>query len=81
VGECAAKYDFYASDLANVFLHNTKMEEAKLLGANLYSIIFNRGRMIDYLTEGKSINQRIKNELKDLEVLDDSENHLPLQKL
>jgi NADH oxidase (H2O2-forming) len=81
VGECAAKYDFYASDLANVFLHNTKMEEAKLLGANLYSIIFNRGRMIDYLTEGKSINQRIKNELKDLEVLDDSENHLPLQRL
>ena len=81
VGECAAKFDFYASDLANVFLHNTKMEEAKLLGANLYSIIFNRGRMIDYLTESKNIKKRIKKELKSLEVLDDSENRLPLQRV
>ena len=79
VGECAAKFDFYASDLANVLLHNTKMEEAKLVGANLYSVIFNRGKMIDYLNEKRNIRGKIKSELKSLEVLNGSKVYLPLQ--
>ncbi len=81
VGECAAKYDFFASDLANVLLHNTKMEEAKLLGANLYSIIFNRGRMIDYLTEKRNVNETITTKIKSPEVLNDLKDYLPLQQM
>ena len=67
VGDCAAKFDFFSSELANVLLHNAKMEEASLLGANLYSVIFNRGRMIDYLTQKKNVKQRIKKEIKNIE--------------
>lgn len=79
VGECAAKYDFFASDLANVLLHNAKMEEAKLLGANLYSVIFNRGRMIDYLTEKKNLKEKIKKELKNIEASHVAKNYVPMQ--
>lgn len=79
VGECAAKYDFFASDLANVLLHNAKMEEAKLLGANLYSVIFNRGRMIDYLTEKKNLKEKIKRELKNLEASHVAKDYIPMQ--
>lgn len=79
VGECAAKYDFFASDLANVLLHNSKMEEAKLLGANLYSIIFNRGKMVDYLSEKRSLKDKIKTELINMEALYGTKDYLPLQ--
>lgn len=68
VGDCAAKYDFFASDLSNFLMYNSKMEEAKLLGANLYSVIFNRGKMISYLSEKRNIKDRIKTELKKLEI-------------
>jgi NADH oxidase (H2O2-forming) len=81
VGDCAAKYDFFTSDLANVLLHNTKMEEAKLLGANLYSIIFNRGRMIDFLTEKKTLRDKIRSKMKSPEVFNGSEDYIPLQQL
>ena len=79
VGDCAAKHDFFASDLFNVLTYNSKMEEAKLLGANLYSVIFNRGKMISYLSEKVNIKTKIKNELKKLEMSDASKNyfHLP----
>lgn len=79
VGECAAKYDFFNSDLANVLLNNSKMEEAKLLGANLYSVIFNRGKMIDYITEKRSIKENLKVELKVMEVYNGSKDYLPLR--
>lgn len=81
VGECAAMSDFFASDLANVLMHNTKMEEAKLLGANLYSIIFNRGKMINYLSEKKSFVDRIKTELKKLEIPNATKDFIPLPRL
>ena len=82
VGECAAKYDFFASDLANVLLNNCKMEEAKLLGANLYSIIFNRGGMIDYLSEKRSLKkEKIKMELISMEALHGTKDYLPLQRM
>lgn len=54
IGDCAAKFDFYSGDLASVLLTSIKKEEAKLLGSNLYSVIYNRGKMVDYL-EGKRI--------------------------
>ncbi len=81
VGECAAEHDFFASDLANVLLYNSKIEEAKLLGSNLYSIIFNRGKMIDYLTDKNSIREKVRSELKNPEVLSGSKDYLPLQQL
>ncbi|HQF43726.1 MAG TPA: NAD(P)/FAD-dependent oxidoreductase [Ignavibacteriaceae bacterium] len=83
VGDCAAKRDFFTSDLSNVLTYSSKMEEAKLLGSNLYSVIFNRGKMISYLSEKTNIKTRIKNELKKLEMSDASKSyfHLPgLQK-
>lgn len=64
VGDCAAKHDFFSSDLSNVLTYTSKMEEAKLLGSNLYSVIFNRGKMISYLSEKMNIKTKIKNELK-----------------
>lgn len=81
VGECAAKFDFFTSDLSSVLMHNTKMEEAKLLGANLYSVIFNRGKMISYLSEKKSFKERIKNELKKLEIPNASKDYIPLPRM
>lgn len=79
VGDCAAKHDFFSSDLANVLTYSSKMEEAKLLGSNLYSVIFNRGKMISYLSEKTNIKTKIKNELKKLEMSNATENyfHLP----
>lgn len=81
VGECAAKNDFFASDLSNVLMYNSKMEEAKLLGANLYSIIFNRGKMISYLSEKKGFVDRIKTELKKLEIPNTSKEFIPVPRL
>jgi NADPH-dependent 2,4-dienoyl-CoA reductase/sulfur reductase-like enzyme len=81
VGECAAKYDFFSSDLANVLLHNSKMEEAKLLGSNLYSIIFNRGKMTDYLLEKRSLKEKIKTELISMEALHGTKDYLPVQRM
>lgn len=79
VGDCAAKHDFFASDLSNVLTYNSKMEEAKLLGANLYSVIFNRGKMLSFLTEKKYLKNRIKTELKKLELSNATKEfiHLP----
>jgi len=81
VGECAAKSDFFTSDLSNVLMHNTKMEEAKLLGANLYSIIFNRGKLISYLSEKRNLKDRIKTELKKLEMPNATKDFIPLPRL
>ena len=81
VGECAAKSDFFTSDLSNVLMHNTKMEEAKLLGANLYSIIFNRGKIISYLSEKRNLKDKIKAELKKLEIPNATKDFIPLPRL
>ena len=81
VGECAAKNDFFASDLSNVLMYNSKMEEAKLLGANLYSVIFNRGNMTGYYNEDRNFKERIINELKKQEILNASKEFIPLPRL
>lgn len=81
VGDCAAKHDFFASDLSNVLTYNSKMEEAKLLGANLYSVIFNRGKMVSYLSEKKNLKDRIRTELKKLENSNATKDFIPLPRL
>lgn len=81
VGDCTAKNDFFASDLSNFLMYNSKMEEAKLLGANLYSIIFNRGKMISYFSEKKNVKARIKNELNKLEISNAPEDSFPLSRM
>jgi hypothetical protein len=81
VGDCAAKHDFFASDLSSVLTYNSKMEEAKLLGANLYSVIFNRGKMINYLSEKRSLKDRIRTELKKLEISNATKDFIPLPRL
>jgi hypothetical protein len=55
------------------------MEEAKLLGANLYSVIFNRGKMVSYLSEKRNLTNRIRTELKKLEISNAKKDfiHLP----
>lgn len=78
VGDCAAKHDFFASDLSNVLTYNSKMEEAKLLGANLYSVIFNRGKMINYLSEHRLEKDRIQNEIKLMELTNASKEYFNL---
>ena len=81
VGDCAAKYDFFTSDLSHLLMYNSKMEEAKLLGANLYSVIFNRGEMISYLSEKRGIKDKIKTELKEQEIINTAKDLIPLSKL
>ncbi len=77
-GECAAKFDFFTSDLSNVLLHKAKLEEAKLVGANLYSVIFNRGKIFDYLSNKEYLRDNIKTELKHLEMLNEPKDYLHL---
>ena len=81
VGDCAAKNDFFTSDLFNVLTYNSKMEEAKLLGANLYSVIFNRGKMINYLSDKRGLKDRIRTELKKLEISNAAKDFIPLPRL
>jgi NADH oxidase (H2O2-forming) len=81
VGDCAAKHDFFASDLSNVLTYNSKMEEAKLLGANLYSVIFNRGKMVSYLSEKKNLKDRIRTELNKLETSNATKDFIHLPRL
>ncbi len=81
VGECAAKYDFFTSDLSNFLMYNSKMEEAKLLGANLYSVIFNRGKMINYLSDARNLTDKIKSELKELEITYNEEVFISLPRM
>ena len=39
------------------------MEEAKLIGSNLYSVIYNRGRLIDYINEKEKFRKTIQKSL------------------
>lgn len=64
VGECAARFDFFCGDLSDFILSTTRLEEAKLIGSNLYSVIYNRGRLNDYIIERNNIRTRIQKSLK-----------------
>ncbi|HSL88722.1 MAG TPA: NAD(P)/FAD-dependent oxidoreductase [Ignavibacteriaceae bacterium] len=64
VGECAARFDFFCGDLSDFTLSTTRLEEAKLIGSNLYSVIYNRGRLNDYISERNNIRTSIQKSLK-----------------
>lgn len=66
IGECAARFDFFCGDLSHFLLSATRIEEAKLIGSNLYSVIYNRGRLTDYILERNKVRQSIQNSLKSL---------------
>lgn len=60
IGECAARFDFFCGDLSDFLLSATHMEEAKLIGSNIYSVIYNRGRLIDFVNEKKIRQDKIQ---------------------
>lgn len=64
IGECAARFDFFSGDLTDFILSATRSEEANLIGSNLYSVIYNRGRLIDYINGRKKIRNSIEESLK-----------------
>lgn len=66
IGECAARFDFFCGDLSDFLLSATRIEEAKLIGSNLYSVIYNRGRLTDYILERNKVRQSIQGSLKSL---------------
>lgn len=65
IGECAARFDFFCGDLSDYILSTTRIEEAKLIGSNLYSVIYNRGRLIDYINKRKYFINDLENYLFD----------------
>lgn len=64
IGECAARFDFFCGDLTNFILSSARFEEAKLIGSNIYSVIYNRGRLVDFMKEKKRIQREIEKKFK-----------------
>ncbi len=62
IGDCAAKFDFFRGDLCSFLMQSLKLQEAELVGSNLYSVIYNRGKLSSYLTYQKKLLGRIKNQ-------------------
>jgi NADPH-dependent 2,4-dienoyl-CoA reductase/sulfur reductase-like enzyme len=60
IGECAARFDFFCGDMSDFLLSTTRIEEAKLIGSNLYSVIYNRGRLINYINERNKLRDELK---------------------
>ncbi|AFH50709.1 Putative nitrite reductase large subunit [Ignavibacterium album JCM 16511] len=61
IGDCAAKFDFFRGDLCSFLMQSLKLREAELVGSNVYSVIYNRGKLSSYLTYQKRLLGRIKN--------------------
>ncbi len=61
IGDCAAKFDFFRGDLCSFLIQSIKLQEAELVGSNLYSVIYNRGKISSYLKNQKRLLGRIKN--------------------
>jgi len=57
VGECTARNDFFNGDFSRLLMLSSRFEEAHILGSNLYSLIYNRGKIIDYLSNRNKINE------------------------
>lgn len=62
IGDCAAKFDFFRGDLCSFLMQSLKLQEAELVGSNLYSVIYNRGKLSSYLTYQKKLLGKIKNQ-------------------
>lgn len=76
IGDCAAKFDFFRGDLCSFLMQSLKLQEAELVGSNLYSVIYNRGKLSSYLTYQKKLLGRIKNQEDEYE-----KSHLSLRSL
>lgn len=61
IGDCAAKFDFFRGDLCGFLMQSIKLQEAELVGSNLFSVIYNRGKLSHYLTNQKRLLGRLKN--------------------
>lgn len=61
IGECAARFDFFCGDLTGFMLTPTQIEEAKMIGSNLYSVIYNRGKLNDLLNAKRKFSHSIEN--------------------
>lgn len=60
IGDCAAKFDFFRGDLCGFLMQSLKLQEAELVGANLYSVIYNRGKLSSYLNFRRRLSGNIK---------------------
>lgn len=78
VGECAAKFDFFSSDFSSMLMQNSPIEEAKVLGSNLYSLIFNRRKMINYIPKTNKTNVTINSELQKTIRIKDKKEMIPV---
>lgn len=74
IGDCAAKFDFFRGDLRGFLMRTEKIEEAELVGCNLYSIIYNRGQISSYLSKKEDVIKRINNYVKNNEVIYEERN-------
>lgn len=61
IGDCAAKFDFFRGDLCGFLMQSLRLQEAELVGSNLYSVIYNRGKLSSYLSYQRKLLGRIKN--------------------
>lgn len=76
IGDCAAKFEFFRGDLCGFLMQSLKLQEAELVGSNLFSVIYNRGKLSSYLTYQKRLLGKIKNQEKEYE-----KSHLSLRSL
>lgn len=67
IGDCAAKFDFFRGDLCSFLMQSLKLQEAELVGSNLYSVIYNRGKLSAHLKNQKKLLGRIKHRENDYE--------------
>lgn len=64
VGECAARFDFFCGELTGFILSSTHIKEAKLIGSNIYSVIYNRGKLNELIAAKKLATHNIKKMIK-----------------
>jgi len=55
VGECAAHFEFFRGDLADAILSSTYVLEGSMVGSNLYSVIYNRNKLLENLYSFNSV--------------------------
>ena len=56
IGECAAHFEFFRGDLADAILSSTYELEGMIVGSNLYSVIYNREKMLENLYSLNTVN-------------------------
>jgi len=64
IGDCAAKFEFFRGDLCGFLMQSLKLQEAELVGSNLFSVIYNRGKLSSHLSFQKRLLRKVKNQEK-----------------